>query len=123
MWGIDSAPLAIRKAQDKAARRGLPVHFQVLDALDLSRLNRKSDTATGSGLFQTLSDEDRPVFVETLAAVLYPGGKYFMLFFSDLESPGYGPGRMSEREIRDSFRDGWAVYCIWAATFPEPHPA
>ena len=27
VWGIDSAPLAIQKAKEKAARRGLPVHF------------------------------------------------------------------------------------------------
>ncbi len=91
VWGIDSAPLAIRKAQEKAAGRGLPVHFQVLDALELSRLNRKFDTATDSGLFHTLSNEDRPIFVDNLAAVLSPGGNYFMLCFSDLEPAGYGP--------------------------------
>jgi len=93
------------------------VHFQVLDALELSRLTRKFDTATDSGLFPTLSNEDRPVFVENLAAVLSPGGKCFMLCFSDREPPGYGPRRISEREIRDSFRDGWAINYIRAATF------
>src|SRR4030042_6617470 len=91
-WGIDSAPLAIQKAKEKAARRGLPVHFMVLDALELSRLNRKFDTATDSGLFHTLSDEDRPIFVDNLAEILSPGGTYFMLCFSDLEPPRYGPG-------------------------------
>jgi len=117
VWGIDSAPLAIGKAKEKAARRGLPVHFMVLDALELSRLNRKFETATDSGLFHTLSDDDRPIFVDELAAVLSPGGKYFMLCFSDLEPPGYGPRRISENEIRDSFRDGWVVNYIRAATF------
>ena len=117
VWGIDSAPLAIRKARKKAAKRGLTVHFQVLDARELSRLNRSFDTATDSGLFHTLSDEDRPVFVENLAAVLAPGGKYFMLCFSDREPAGYGPRRISEKEIRDSFRDGWSVNYIRAATF------
>lgn len=81
-WGIDSAPLAIGKAKEKAARRGLTVHFQVLDALELSRLNWKFNTATDSGLFHTLSDEDLPVFVENLAAILSHVGKYFMLCFS-----------------------------------------
>ena len=117
VWGIDSAPLAIQKAKEKAARRELPVHFLVLDARELSRLNRKFDTATDSGLFHTLSDEDRPVFVDNLAAVLSPGGKYFMLCFSDLEPPGYGPRRISEREIRDSFRDGWVINYIRPGTF------
>src|SRR5512136_3030538 len=48
-WGIDSSPLAIQKAQEKCAQRGLTVHFQVLNALELARLNRTFDTATDSG--------------------------------------------------------------------------
>jgi len=117
VWGVDATPLAIQKAQEKAKKRGLPVHFLVLDALDLSRLNRTFDTATDSGLFHTLSDEDRPVFVDNLAAVLSPAGKYFMLCFSDQEPPGYGPRRIAEREIRDSFYDGWSVNYIRPAIF------
>ncbi len=117
VWGVDSAPLAIRKAKEKAAGRGLQVHFLVLNALDLSMLNRKFDTATDSGLFHTLSDEDRPVFVDNLAAVLKPDGKYFMLCFSDLEPGGYGPRRVTKREIQDSFRDGWSINYIRPATF------
>ena len=117
VWGIDSAPLAIQKAREKAVRRGLQVHFLVLNALDLSRLNRKFDTATDSGLFHTLSDEDRPVFVDNLAAILSPAGKYFMLCFSDQEPGGYGPRRITRREIQDSFRDGWSINYIRPAIF------
>ncbi|MGA2912523.1 MAG: class I SAM-dependent methyltransferase [Methanoregula sp.] len=117
VWGVDSAPLAIQKAKEKAAARGIPVHFLVLDALDLSGLNRKFDTATDSGLFHTLSDEDRPLFVDNLAAVLSPGGKYFMLCFSDKEPGGYGPRRITKGEIEDSFRDGWSINYIRATTF------
>jgi cyclopropane fatty-acyl-phospholipid synthase-like methyltransferase len=117
VWGIDSAPLAIEKAEEKAAKRGLHVHFLVHNVLELATLGRQFDTATDSGLFHTLSDEYRPVFVENLAAVLVPGGKYFMLCFSDLEPPGYGPRRISQREISDSFRDGWTVNYIREARF------
>ena len=117
VWGIDSAPLAIQKAREKAEGRGLQVHFLVLDALDLSRLNRTFDTATDSGLFHTLSDEDRPVFVDNLAAVLSPGGKYFMLCFSELEPGGYGPRRIAQQEIRESFQNGWVVNYIRPAVF------
>ena len=115
--GIDSAPLAIQKAREKAAARGLPVHFCVLDALDLAKLTRTFDTATDSGLFHTLSDEDRPLFVDNLAAILSPGGNYFMLCFSDREPAGYGPRRITEREIRESFSDGWIINYIRPATF------
>ena len=117
VWGIDSAPLAIEKAQEKAVKRGLPVHFCVLDALDLAQLNRKFDTATDSGLFHTLSDEDRPLFVDNLAAVIAPAGNYFMLCFSDLEPAGYGPRRITKREIQESFSDGWTINYIRPAVF------
>ena len=117
VWGIDSAPLAIRKAREKAEGRGLQVHFLVLDARDLPRLNRTFNTATDSGLFHTLSDEDRPVFVDNLAAILSPAGKYFMLCFSDREPAGYGPRRITKREIQESFFEGWSINYIRPAIF------
>lgn len=117
-FGIDTAALAIRKAEEKAAGRGLQAHFFVWNALDLSGLNRKFDTVIDSGLFHTLSDEDRPVFVDNLAAVLAPGGNYFMLCFSD-QNPGEYPlpRRIAEEEIRDNFRDGWSINYIRPAIF------
>jgi cyclopropane fatty-acyl-phospholipid synthase-like methyltransferase len=117
VWGIDSVPLAIQKAKEKAEKRGLPVHFLVMDIRDLSRLDLKFDTVTDSGFFHTLSDEDRTVFVDNLAAILSPGGKYFMLCFSELEPGGYGPRRITQTEIRDSFREGWSVNYIRPAVF------
>ena len=117
VWGIDSAPRAIEKAKEKSAERGLQVQFRVLNALDLPKLGRTFDTATDSGLFHTLSDKDRPVFVENLAAVLSTGGKYFMLCFSDLEPAGYGPRRITKREIEESFREGWSINYIRPAIF------
>jgi len=116
-WGIDSAPLAIQKAQKKAGERGLPVHFLVMDIRDLSLLDRKFDTVTDSGFFHTLSDEDRKVFVDNLAAILSPAGKYFMLCFSELEPGGYGPRRVTRQEIRDSFSLGWTINYIRPAVF------
>ena len=116
--GIDTAALAIRRAEEKAAKRGLKAQFLVWNALDLPGLNRKFDTVIDSGFFHTLSDEDRPVFVDNLAAVLAPGGNYFMLCFSD-QNPGEYPlpRRITEGEIRDSFRDGWRINSIRPAVF------
>jgi cyclopropane fatty-acyl-phospholipid synthase-like methyltransferase len=117
VWGIDASPRAIQKAEEKAAERELRVNFLVMNALALDTLGRTFDTATDSGLFHTLPDEDRPVFVKNLAAALVPGGKYFMLCFSDLEPAGYGPRRISKQDIEESFRDGWTIDYIRPATF------
>jgi cyclopropane fatty-acyl-phospholipid synthase-like methyltransferase len=122
VWGIDSSPRAIEKAREKAAQRGLQVHFEVLDALQLSRLGRMFDTATDSGLFHTLSDQDRPLFVQNLAAVLQPGGNYFMLCFSDQEPGGYGPRRITQQEIRDSLAKRVVRQLPPVCRLREPHP-
>lgn len=117
VWGIDSSPLAIGKARDKATERGLQVQFLVLNALDIATIGRKFDNATDSGFFHTLSDEDRVVFVNALAKVLLPGGTYFMLCFSDREPAGYGPRRITKGEIGNSFGKGWAINYIRPAVF------
>ena len=114
--GIDAAPAAIGKAREKAAGHS-GVQFLVLDARDIRLLDRQFDTVTDCGFFHTLSDEERPVYVNNLAAVLPHGGRYFMLCFSELEPGGYGPRRVTQREIRESFRDGWVINYIRPAVF------
>lgn len=116
--GIDTAALAIRKAEEKAARRGLQAEFRVWNALDLAGLERTFDTVIDSGLFHVLSDEDRAPFAESLATVLKPGGKYFMLCFSE-QNPGEYPlpRRIAKREIEETFREGWLINSIRPATF------
>ncbi|MGB8311303.1 MAG: class I SAM-dependent methyltransferase [Halobacteriota archaeon] len=116
VWGIDFTPIAIQKAEEKAAQRNLHVTFLVLNALELHTLGRTFDTVIDSGLFHVLSDEDRPIFVDNLAAVIHRGGTYFMLCFSELEPGSYGPRRITQAEIRDSFRDGWHINYIRPAT-------
>lgn len=117
VWGIDSSPSAIQKAQKKAEERGLSVHFLVLDMRELFTLKRTFDTVTDSGFFHTLPDDDRLRYVNSLAALLPPGGRYFMLCFSELEPGGYGPRRVTQQEIRDTFARGWSVNDIRPAVF------
>lgn len=116
--GIDTAVLAIRKAEEKAARRGLQAQFRVWNALDLAGLERTFDTVIDTGLFHVLSDEDRPRFAESLATVLEPGGKYFMLGFSDRNPGEYPlPRRLAKQEIEEAFREGWSIDYIRPAVF------
>lgn len=116
--GIDTAALAIEKAEEKAAARGLAARFLVWNALDLFGLDRKFDTVIDSGFFHVLSDEDRSRFADNLAAVLAPGGRYFMLCFSDRNPGEYPlPRRIAQEEIRETFRDGWSINYIRPAIF------
>jgi ubiquinone/menaquinone biosynthesis C-methylase UbiE len=105
--GIDFTPRAIEIAQVKAFERQVDVEFLVGDVLELDYYFRQAefDAVLDSGLFHTLTDEERPLYVEQVARVLRPGGSYFMLSFS-VKQPGMtGPRRMSVREITESFQD------------------
>ncbi|HUU74790.1 MAG TPA: class I SAM-dependent methyltransferase [Methanoregulaceae archaeon] len=115
--GVDSAPAAIERARKKAVERGLAATFLVMDTLKLNEIGRTFDTVIDSGLFHTLSDSERPVFVRNLSLVLKPGGIYFMLAFSDREPGGYGPRRIAKKEIMDAFSDGWRINEIRDAVF------
>ncbi len=107
--GIDTAAAAVSAARSKARDRGLSARFLVWDACRLASLGERFDTVLDSGLFHILSDSDRRLYVESLAAALTAGGRYLMLCFSDQQSGRLGPRRVSREEIRDSFRTGWRL--------------
>lgn len=114
--GIDSARTAIEKARIKSLQRGIRVNFRLVDALALPCLGMTFDSVIDSGLFHVFSDAERAEFVNSLRAVLVPGGRYFMLCFSERETRE-GPRRVTQAEIRDSFREGWTVDEIREARF------
>ena len=110
--GVDSAPTAIELAKRKASERNLEARFLVWDALDLGSLGEAFDTALDCGLFHVFDDEDRRRYVESLRSAIPSGGRYFMLCFSENQPGDWGPRRVTQREIRDSFAEGWTIDAI-----------
>jgi SAM-dependent methyltransferase len=110
--GIDSAPTAIRRAEQKRHQRELVVRFAVADALALRDGSFRYDTVLDCGLFHVFDDDDRAAFITSLRGVVVSGGHYFMLCFSDQEPGDWGPRRVSRAEIESSFVDGWRIDSI-----------
>jgi SAM-dependent methyltransferase len=110
--GIDFLEGPIHRAKRKAAERGLSASFFVMDALALKDLPEVFDSVIDSGLFHVFSDEDRRRYVGSLASVLSPGGRLFLLCFSDEEPGTQGPRRVSRQELQDAFAKGWAIESI-----------
>ena len=110
--GIDLIEEAIRRAKRKAAERGVQVTFLVQDALTLEDWDERFDNVIDSGLFHVFSDEDRRRYVEGLATVVRPGGRLYLLRFSDEEPGTQGPRRVSKKELHDAFAQGWVIESI-----------
>src|SRR5207248_2837861 len=92
--GVDLAAAALRAAEDKARDRGSTARFLVHDARRLADLGESFDTVLDCGLFHIFTGDDRAVYVEGLRSVLPPGGRYFMLCFSDQQPGDWGPHRV-----------------------------
>lgn len=124
--GIDLAQAAIRRAKVKSEERGIAATFLVKDGLTLSDWNEASahasahaafDNIIDSGVFHVFSDEDAKQYVAGLAHVLKPGGRLFLICFSDAEPGTHGPRRIPKQILYDRFRDGWKVESVTATRF------
>jgi SAM-dependent methyltransferase len=114
--GVDLASTALRTAEDKARDRGLTARFRCFDARRLAEFGERFDSVLDCGLFHIFDDGDRAAYVDSLRAAVPPGGRYFMLCFSDRQPGHEGPRRVTRHEIDDSFAEGWRVDEIEPAT-------
>ena len=122
--GIDFMAEPLEWAKRKADERGVTATFHVMDALALKELSEVFDSVIDSGLFHVFGDEDRRRYVEGLTSVLKPGGRLFLLCFSDAEPGTQGPRRVSRTEVEDAFSQGWVVESIEPSRYevrPDPN--
>jgi SAM-dependent methyltransferase len=115
--GVDAAPTAIARAQEKARLRSTEATFLVADALALEALERTFDVGIDCGLFHTFSDADRARFGRSLQRILRAGARYVVLCFSENQPGEFGPRRVTQAEIRATFAAGWTVDSIVAERF------
>ncbi|MGC8634469.1 MAG: class I SAM-dependent methyltransferase [Candidatus Limnocylindrales bacterium] len=112
--GVDFAPTAVARAARKADQRGLAARaaFIVRDALRLGDLGRTFDTVLDIGLFHSLQPADRTAYAASLRAASRPGGRCFVLCWSDRNPFGYGPERVGRADLLGAFVHGWRVEAI-----------
>ena len=116
--GADFLEEPIARANRKAAERGIAATFVVKDALQLRGWMERFDSVIDSGLFHvfsnqhSFSDQDRVRYAEGLRTVLKPGGRLFLLCFSDQMPGTQGPRRVSQSELRATFSNGWEIESI-----------
>jgi len=107
--GVDFLAGPLDVARGKAAGRGVAANFLRMDALAVGEIPERFDAVTDCGLFHTFDDAGRRDYVRALARLLEPGAKLFLLCFADAEPGEHGPRRVSERELREAFAEGWRI--------------
>jgi len=115
--GVDFLEKPLEAARQKASERGLAVNFLQMYAVAVGELPEQFDAATDCGLFHTFDTAGRSAYVVALTRLLEPGATLFLLCFADAEPGEHGPRRVSERELREAFANGWRVETIEPARF------
>ncbi|MGZ3708333.1 MAG: class I SAM-dependent methyltransferase [Bdellovibrionota bacterium] len=115
--GFDFVEEPVERAKAKAKERGLKATFLTKDALTLSDWNERFESALDSGLFHVFSDDDRQKYVSGLKTVIKPGGHFYLLCFSDKTPGTQGPRRVTEKELRAAFSQGWSIESLELTEF------
>jgi cyclopropane fatty-acyl-phospholipid synthase-like methyltransferase len=111
--GIDISAAAIAKAREKARERGIDARFEVFDAFDLPRLGETFDIALDLGVYHVFDDlETRRRYAGTVREVLENDGVLHLMCFSDRMPGDWGPNRIPEDELRETFADGWEIVAL-----------
>lgn len=109
--GTDVAPAAIVKAREGAAARGLRAEFVEDDILN-TRLTGPFDVVVDRGCFHVFPPSSRGRYVETLAALLRPGGLLFLKCFSEEQPGDIGPYQSSPQQIDALFSRHFDVLSV-----------
>lgn len=121
--GIDFVETAIHRARQKAS--SLPpetasyLDFQVANALKPSLLQRQFGSVVDSGFYHLFDPDECGQFVDELAQVLLPGGRYYLHAFAIEFSIPNLPRQVSAEEIQARFTvdRGWKILEVQAVEF------
>jgi len=119
--GVDFTPAALKAAKNKAIDRRLTARFRQHDARKLGDLGESFDLVLDCGLFHVFGDEDRVAYIDSVRSVLVPGGRWYILCFSDQQPGNQGPRRSSRDELTAAFTDGWQLDSIDPRTLDSDH--
>jgi cyclopropane fatty-acyl-phospholipid synthase-like methyltransferase len=114
--GIDLAASALRIARDKARRRGLAARFLRHDALRLAGLGEVFDTVLDSLVMHSFGAATRAAYLDSVQSVLRPGGRLFVLCYSDRVGEPPVPHAMSGNDVESCFTRGWTLDSLQPAT-------
>jgi ubiquinone/menaquinone biosynthesis C-methylase UbiE len=108
LFGLDPDPRALARAQRKAQRAKLDVHFDEGFAGRLPYADASFDRALSAFMFHHLAADERPRMLRELARILKPSGSLHLVDFGETDHRSRGViARLSRRSkrLQDNFGD------------------
>jgi 2-polyprenyl-3-methyl-5-hydroxy-6-metoxy-1,4-benzoquinol methylase len=117
VFGVDISSTAVRIARRRCEKRNVSCAYEVGDVLSIAP-RKKFDLVFDRGCFHHMSEEDKPRYINTVKRLLRPGGKFFLLCFSD-KNPPYKKN-LSKEDIKGHFGHDFRIHFIKDSVHREP---
>jgi SAM-dependent methyltransferase len=120
---VDLSPLAIERAQERAARAKVTVRFLIADVLEVSDLGGPYGFLFDRGCYHVIRRIDVRPFLDTLRRITQPGSQALVLTGNAREPHDPGPPVVSEDEIRAELGQVFDVVRLREFRFDDPEKA
>jgi SAM-dependent methyltransferase len=117
VYGVDISGTAVGIARDRCRKRKLSCVYEVGDILSL-HWEEPFDLVFDRGCFHHIPRAEKPRYVDLVRRLLRPGGKFFLLCFSD-KNPPYEKN-LSREDIRGYFAKDFRIHYIEDSVHVEP---
>ncbi|MFQ6038978.1 MAG: class I SAM-dependent methyltransferase [Candidatus Aminicenantales bacterium] len=107
--GVDISPTAVEIARARAARRKLSCDYHVGSVLEFP-YSQTYDFIFDRGCFHHIPKKRKPDYVRLVHRLLNPGGKFYLLCFSDKNPPF--EKNLTEQDIRQHFEGHFEIHFI-----------
>ncbi len=117
--GIDLAPLAVERAQQRALAAGINVHFRVADVLHLPDLGEPFGFFFDRGCYHAVRRNASEPYAPAVAQQLAPGAQGLVLAGNAREPHDPGPPVVAEEQIREELGLAFKILDLHEFRFDE----
>lgn len=117
--GVDVAPLAVERAEQRAEAAGVPARFAVADVLQLPELAGPFDFFFDRGCYHAVRRSAPTEYAPAVARQLAAGARGLILAGNAREPNTPGPPVVSEQELRDELGLAFKIVDLHEFRFAE----
>jgi SAM-dependent methyltransferase len=117
--GVDVAPLAVERADQRARAAGTKVHFVVADVFQLPDLGGPFEFFFDRGCYHAVRRDSPEQYAPAVARRLAAGGRGLILAGNAREPHGPGPPVVTEEQIRDELGASFRILDLREFRFDE----